>query len=185
VALSRQGVQPDGAEEAERRFVAAPVLEGARTRERGIAIDTETDLAQPRLDRERRALDDGDAPSAPENLRPRVLGIDAELSTESKEVRRDPIEDALAGPRVREQPVNVRGSQTSVGDGARRGLRFEMPRGPALDLPELRVAHTCDDSPAHHPGPAGMRCLAMISRITSLVPAPIPQFCTPREQRAT
>jgi hypothetical protein len=30
-----------------------------------------------------------------------------------------------------------------------------------------------------------MRRLAMISRITSLVPAPIPQFCTPREQRAT
>ncbi len=67
--------------------------------------------------------------------------------------------------------------------GAQLGL--EIPGAAIGQLADGRVAHARDDRALAHAGPAGIRRLAMISRMTSLVPAPIPQFCTPREQRAT
>ncbi len=100
-------------------------------------------------------------------------------------MRRDPVEDPLGRTGIREQAVHLRGPQPGVRGGGGGGLRLQVPGRASLQPPEGRVAGAGDDGPAAHADPAGMRRLAMISRITSLVPAPIPQFCRPREQRAT
>ena len=94
-------------EKQQKGGVAPAVLEGARARERAVAVDAETHVAEPRLDRERSALHDGDAPGAPQDLRSGVVGVEAELGAEPQEVRRDAVEDALGRARIREQPVQV------------------------------------------------------------------------------
>jgi hypothetical protein len=69
--------------------------------------------------------------------------------------------------------------------GAEPRLHVEIPGAPARKPPEGRVSHARDDRSSGHADPEVMRCLEMISRMISLVPAPMPQFWMPQVQRAT
>ena len=185
MALRGKRVQAHRPEEAEGCLVAAPVGVGARARERTVSVHAEAGRAQTRLHRQRSPLHDRDAPRAAQDLRAGVIGVQAELSTEPQEVGGDAVENALDGPRIGEQPIHVGRVKSRILHGARRRFDLEAPGCAVGELPEGGVPHSGNDRPTAHAGPTGMRRLAMISRMISLVPAPMPQLCTPRVQRAT
>ena len=185
MALGREGMEAHRAEKTKRGFVAAPVPVGPGARKRRIAVDAHAGLAEPGFHRQCRPLDAGRAPRAPHDFAARVGGVHPELSAQAQEMRGNPLEHPLDGPGVGEQAVDLPGLQPRVGRREGHRLGFEIPGGPIGKLAEGRMSHPRDDGAASQRATLGMLRFAMISRITSLVPAPMPQFCTPREQRAT
>lgn len=185
VSLGRQRVKPHGTEETECGLIPPAVAIGPGRRECGVPVDTDAGLAEPGLDGQGCSFDAGDASRPPHDLAARIGGIETELGAESKKMRSDSGEHSLHGSRIREQTVDFMAPEARILGGQTDGLRFQFP-GACFGKPaEGRVTHSGDHrSPTQLPT-FGIRRFAMISRITSLVPAPMPQFCTPREQRAT
>ena len=94
-----------------------------------------------------------------------------------------PSRTPLRGTGIREQTIDVTRHEPGVGDRPSRSVDLEMPCRSPLVSSEAGVTDAGDDGAATHDGPAGNPPLRDDLAHHFARAAPIPQFCTPREQR--
>ena len=157
VPLRSQRVQSCGAEEAERRLVAASVGERTGGRECRVAVDAQADRAEPRLDRHGGTLDAAHAGGAAEDLGSGEGGIEAQRAAQPQVVWFDSLQHALRRPGVGDQPVDLPRCEAGILHRESRRLRLQFQRTCAFEATEGGVPDSCDDDLIHGccPGSSG------------------------------
>lgn len=149
MAPGREGMQADGAEEAEPSVLAAAVAPRADGHRWGITEHADAHLAEAGLDGHRCALDHRHRTGPAHHLGGRVAGIQAEHRAEPQEVGRDAVDDRLRVAGLGDQPIDVSRRHAHIRHRGTHRLGLQRPRRAAEPGPERRVSHADDPGAAH------------------------------------